>query len=329
MHFASVARTLRFGERQLKTPLLVPAFSSRAPLKKVGAPLSQDAINTYLKQMGEDVVGPALISAFDLHHGNIPMPEPEALTFGAAPTFLDSGGYENLTLADRKDEVTEEHYFEVLRRWPERLPIIAVNSDCEDADLGKQVQSALSLPVARTSGRLLLLKPESSANPADPSANLSAIVAQIPDHVSSLKELSAIGLTEKEAGTSFVQRVAQIKLLRQVLDECELSQMPIHVFGGLDPLRTYYYFLAGADIFDGTSWLRFAFQNGQAVYLDAHASVAYPDENIEWAEWLVRRQNLGNIVQMQISMRSFLASKQLSELDVDNRLVRSLFSEAD
>ncbi len=327
MQFASAARTLKFGERQLKTPLLVPAFSSRAPLKKVGAPLSQEAINTYLAQMGEDVVGPALISAFDLHHENIPMPEPDAPTIGAAPTFVDSGGYENLTLAERKDEVTEADYFEVLKKWPERLPIIAVNSDCENADLGIQVQSALSLPVAQTSGKLLLLKPESSENPDDPSVDLSPIIAQIPDHVGSLRELSAIGLTEKEAGASFVQRVAQIKLLRQVLDECELTQMPIHVFGGLDPLRTYYYFLAGADIFDGTSWLRFAFQNGQAVYLDAHASVAYPDEEIEWAEWQIRRQNLGYVVQMQIAMRSFLASKQLDELDVDSRLVRSLFPE--
>ena len=86
-------------------------------------------------------------------------------------------------------------------------------------------------------------------------------------------------------------------------------------------------FSAGADIWDGTSWLRFAFQNGEAVYLDAFASVNYPDENIDWAEWEIRRQYLLNIAKMQIAMRSFLATNQVAELDIDYRLVRSLFSE--
>lgn len=327
MRFASKARTLNYGDRRLRTPLLVPSFSSRAPLKKVGAPLGPAEINTYLAQIGEDVVGPALISAFDLHHNNIPMPEPKTLSFGAIPTFVDSGGYENYTLTDESDAVTEEHYFQVLRGWPKGLPIIAVNSDCEDGDLERQIQSAISLPVASSSGKLLLLKPERNKETDSSTGNLSPIIAQIPKHFTALQSLSAIGLTEKEAGQSFVQRVAQIRVLRRMLDNSGLVEMPIHVFGGLDPVRTYYYFLAGADIFDGTSWLRFAFKDGQAIYLDAQASIQYPDEDIEWAEWLVRRQNLGEIVQMQMSMRSFLASGQIGDLGLDNSLLRKFFPE--
>ena len=327
MRFASKARTLHYGDRRLRTPLLVPAFSSRAPLNKVGTPLSQCEINTYLAQIGEDVVGPALISAFDLHHQNIPMPEPENFSFGAAPTFLDSGGYENYTLTDKSGEVTESRYFQVLRSWPESLPIIAVNFDCEDGDLGQQVHSALSLPVTSTSGKLLLLKPGRDKENERSTGSLAPIIAQIPKHAIALENLSAIGLTEKEAGQSFEQRIAQIKALRRMLDDCGLAEKPIHVFGGLDPIRTPYYFLAGADIFDGTSWLRFAFDKGQAVYLDAHASIQYPDKDIALAEWLIRRQNLGDIVQLQISMRSFLASGQLGELDLDESLLRRLFPE--
>lgn len=326
MRFVSKTRTLRYGDRKLRTPLLLPSFSSRAPIKKVGAALSEEEINTYLAQIGEDVIGPALISAFDLYHKNIPMPDPEALSFGATPTFVDSGGYENYTLTNDKEKITEERYFQVLRKWPESLPIVAVNFDCENGDLGNQIQSALNLPVASSSGKLLLLKPERDNETGLTSGDLAPLIAQIPAHVATLSGLSAIGLTEKEAGQSFVQRVAQIMSLRATLDDSGLSEMPIHVFGGLDPLRTFYYFLAGADIFDGTSWLRFAFEKGQAVYLDAQTSVQYPDEDIELAEWFIRRQNLAGIVQMQINMRSFLASGQLEDLGLDETLLRKLFA---
>jgi hypothetical protein len=44
--------------------------------------------------------------------------------------------------------------------------------------------------------------------------------------------------------------------------------LPIHIWGGLDPVLTPLYFFAGGEIFDGVSWLRYAFHEGTAVYRD-------------------------------------------------------------
>lgn len=326
MHFASKIRTLSYGGRALRTPLLVPAFSSRAPIKKIGATLSQDEIDRYVAQIAEDVVGPALISAFDLHKDRIAMPTAESHVFGAQPTFIDSGGYENLSVIGDNERpgpdqiITEEQYVSVLKRWPEDVPVVAVNFDCEVDCLGEQINSAESLPVSSASGKILLLKASQSTR------NLAATIAQIPDHKAAIRQLSAVGVTEKEAGASFKQRIKMIEELRNILNANDLEEMPIHVFGGLDPMRTYFYFLAGADIFDGTSWLRFGFEKGKAVYLDALASCEYPSMEIQQAEWLIRRQNLAEIVQMQISMRKFISSGRLADLNLDgSKLLHELF----
>jgi len=327
MQFASRMRTLVYGSRSLRTPLLIPAFSSRAPIKKIGTKLTQGEIDAYVAQIAEDVVGPALISAFDLHKERIAMPTEESHVFGAQPTFIDSGGYENLSVIGDGEEqiasdriITEEQYVSVLRRWPEGLPAVAVNYDCEVDSLAEQIESVRSLPVSSVSGKILLLKASQSTR------SLASTIEQIPEHKDAIRELSAIGITEKEAGATFKQRILMIGELRAILDANDLSEMPIHVFGGLDPMRTYFYFLAGADIFDGTSWLRFGFENGKAVYLDALASCQYPAMEIQQAEWLIRRQNLAEIVQMQISMRKFVSSAQLADLNLGrSALVADLF----
>src|SRR5690606_12652207 len=42
--------------------------------------------------------------------------------------------------------------------------------------------------------------------------------------------------------------------------------MPLHIFGSLDPVACPLFFLAGADIFDGLTWLRYGYFNGTAIY---------------------------------------------------------------
>jgi len=83
-----------------------------------------------------------------------------------------------------------------------------------------------------------------------------------------LKELARfhiIGVTEKELGRTMLDRMETVATLRHYLDEVEVSS-PIQVFGALDPLSSSIYFLAAAEIFDGPTWLRYAYYNGQCVY---------------------------------------------------------------
>jgi hypothetical protein len=52
-------------------------------------------------------------------------------------------------------------------------------------------------------------------------------------------------------------------------------EKPIHLFGSLDPITTPLYYLSGADIFDGLSWLRFMFDNSNTLYIDSYGPRKY------------------------------------------------------
>ncbi len=85
---------------------------------------------------------------------------------------------------------------------------------------------------------------------------------------SCLRAFDVLGVTERELGDSVLDRLLAIARLRRQLDEVQ-AQSPIHVFGGLDPLLTPLYFAAGAELFDGLGWLRYAYREGVAMNRDA------------------------------------------------------------
>ena len=87
-------------------------------------------------------------------------------------------------------------------------------------------------------------------------------------HAKDLRAFDIIGVTERELGESVIKRLIAITKLRERLDAVEVSS-PIHVFGGLDPLYTPLYFAAGAEIFDGLGWLRYAYRDGVAMHRDS------------------------------------------------------------
>ncbi|WP_439373037.1 hypothetical protein [Bradyrhizobium sp. DASA03120] len=91
-----------------------------------------------------------------------------------------------------------------------------------------------------------------------------------------------VGVTEKEAGDTFFERLAFVARLRALLDANNVHK-PIHVFGGLDPFMTPLYFLAGADVVDGLTWLRMAFSDTGARYLPSHAAMTEPMARFEEA----------------------------------------------
>src|SRR6478672_6870485 len=81
-------REINFGaSRTIKTPLLVPSFSSRVP-----------DIEKPFRASEQFIDGPILISAYDVKHGLLLPP----YEFGSA-IFLDSGGYEISRITDLSD----------------------------------------------------------------------------------------------------------------------------------------------------------------------------------------------------------------------------------
>ena len=75
-----------------------------------------------------------------------------------------------------------------------------------------------------------------------------------------------LGVTEKEIGARLIDKIININLLRKNLDNISNKYIPIHIFGCGDPKNIILLFFAGADIFDGLSWLRFYFKEKSSHY---------------------------------------------------------------
>ena len=97
-------------------------------------------------------------------------------------------------------------------------------------------------------------------------------IKSITDNISELALFDIIGVTEKELGTSILSRMTNIAKIRKSLLSIG-KDTPIHVFGSLDTITTPLYFVSGADIFDGLTWLRYAFNNGYTIYKHNYSAV--------------------------------------------------------
>jgi hypothetical protein len=147
--------------------------------------------------------------------------------------------------------------------------------------------------------REILLKPETEAQTL---LRVESIIANIHGFAG----FNAIGVTEKEIGNSVLSRMQNIAKLRLALDKAGID-VPIHVFGSLDTVTTPLYFLAGADIFDGLTWLRFAFHQGQTLYKQnygaLHLGVKTAAHVIDGRCW---NNNYYYITELELEMRRFL-----------------------
>jgi hypothetical protein len=247
-------RSLALNGQQIeRTPLLVPSFSSK------GFPEVASIIE-YCSELIDNVM---LVSAYDLHYEKIKPP----FDF-ASLIFVDSGGYEASKDAELSDYGDREHfpkewsrefYEAQIAAW-DTAPnttsvIISYDHPKERFDIRAQIDRAAGMAVGRTDVlREILLKPETVDQ-------VRLQIDPIIKNIHRLAEFDIIGMTEKELGDSIRARMANIGKIRRALSGAGL-ETPIHIFGSLDTVTTPMYFLAGADIFDGLTWLRFVFHNG-------------------------------------------------------------------
>ena len=223
----------------------------------------QSEVGQILKTAAEVITGVYLISAFDIAKKHLPPPgdlpmKPELI-------ILDSGGYEVSDESDLSEVMRPEaeasswsvrELETVLDGWPDSMPAIFVSYDHfkERKSFAKQISGARELFRKRRAQLQLL-----SDQAGNRRANVAGAGAENRDRqADELTSFDVIGLTEKGLGKSPLQRMVRIARLRRALDEAKVVS-PIHIFGSLDPVSTTLYFLAGAEIFDGLTWLRYAF----------------------------------------------------------------------
>ena len=237
---------------ELTTPLLIPSFSSRGFSARKGV----FSVRELLELTAPELTDCVLLSAYDLSKRNR-LPSLEKFPLNVKVTFLDSGGYETGGEPDMSaiygDSVRDPNWNEtrltkVYDRWPKSKPAVLVSFDHVDKRkrLHAQIESALKL-FSRYPGQLtcFLIKPEQKKD-----FYLEGALHALLKNPKDVQKFSIIGVTEKELGVSFLDRMKKIVELRLGLDEAGLV-CPIHVFGSLDPISTCLYFLSGAELFDG------------------------------------------------------------------------------
>jgi hypothetical protein len=189
-----------------------------------------------------------------------------------------------------------------LANWQPTVPSVLISYDHpkERLPIKAQIERAKAMASNRNGFlREILLKPETATQ----------TLLQMPDiiqNVHGLADFDVIGLTEKEAGHSILDRMKSIAQLRLALSKAGL-EIPIHVFGSLDTVTTPMYFLAGADIFDGLTWLRFAYHQGNTVYKHNYGAIKFgvvtKTHLIDGHCW---NDNYRYMKEMELEMRRYL-----------------------
>ena len=299
-------------------PLLVPSFSSKGfryfTEKTKTGKITLSETTTALESLAGFLEESFLLSAFDIHHGHFR--EYKTSLSNSALIFYDSGAYE---LSDEFDssepkitsvrdlDFEKSDYLSVLKDTYSshaEYPLVVANFDWETRQKPfiEQIHAARKLfaDFPKWSSNLIL-------KPQTPRGSVVRIRDVVPI-IEELREFDVIGVTEKELGKNLKDRLQRLAKLRLALSDHGISN-PIHVWGGLDPLVTPLYYFAGADIFDGVSWLRYAYHNGVAVNRESSpilsGSITTPYDHVVA---LTRHQNLVVLQGLSMSLRSFANS---------------------
>lgn len=178
----------------------------------------------------------------------------------------DSGGYEmlgystnyNSSSLEKWDASTYIHTANAIP-WNGKDILGSFDTPTESIPIQDQIERAIDL-YSKIEGnyfRDLLIHIPYDADPYVLSEMLKPYV----------NEFHILGVTEKEIAPTWAHGIRFIKQLRSALSTLQTQHyIPIHVFGCLDLKTVIRFALAGADIFDGLTWLRYFFSNGEVLY---------------------------------------------------------------
>ena len=296
---------------ELQTPLFVFSFSSKGFRFKKHKGREISEVADLVKLASEYLNEAVLLSAYDLKYY---LPEPKTLRKDRLVPkliFVDSGGYETIDDFDLAEiykypvsvkKWDHKKHEQVLNDWPDYSPAVIISYDHGNEKrrtFKRQVNNAMVL-FSKYPGHLnnFLIKPNKKGGKLN--------IKEIVNETHLLGAFNIIGLAEKELGDSIVERMQNIKAIRSALDNNKI-QAPIHIFGNLDPLTSAMYFLAGAEIFDGLSWLRFGFHEGRTHYvqnIDAIKRRFHAKDYLNQRATLV--ENIIYMSSLQAEMRAFL-----------------------
>lgn len=313
---------------QIKTPILVPSFSSKGWRFKTDSGREVSEINETLKWSTEVITQSVLLSAYDIYHGHYD--SPEELGEFSEITIIDSGGYETADDHDLPSIFTypwptkpwsPKQLEAVVSKLPKDNNIAIVNYDHgkERIPIETQIYDAITyFGNHPTFDSIFLLKPETKSQDY-------VQIKSIIKNVSKLRNFNIIGITEKEIGNTFHERMLNIAQLRTELDQQEIHA-PIHVFGALDPIASILYFLAGAEIFDGLTWARYAYYKGLTLYNENYRILEHgPKTKLQHATPITFMKNLNYLESMKDQMINYVKSGSFDSFEYNRDLFEATY----
>ena len=309
-------RPIFFKETKVAdAPLIVPSFSSKGFTN----------IKAIMKSMSEYITESSLVSLYDIHYGHI-----NRRNNFADVLFFDSGGYEATVDTDLSDARristkpkawSHRKYIGALKKlsFPAETTHVLVNYDHPRSRLPYEEQIERARSDFESVGNKgfvseILFKPEKGSDYLD--------VAKIVGLLDRSSEFDVIGFTEKELGESTLDRMHAIAQFRLALDKVELNK-PIHVFGAFDPISVPLYLVAGADIFDGLTWLRYALHEGRAIYIQNYVNLTGSlDSKQSMAETKTWVDNISSMLKLQLQMRTFTNTRDYSTFEFHSDLIK-------
>ncbi len=303
---------------EISTPLLIPSYSSKGFAMHDG----KSELCNIMIFTKEFIYETQLLSAYDIYYRH--MLDKMELN-PTQLTIIDSGGYEtsnNFDLSETrkydrsKKDWSKELFNEVLDNWTELYPAIVVSYDAVELKIPikEQVKNALNFFNSKTQFLTdFLIKPiEIESNFID--------INEVLKNTTSFVDFNIIGVTEKELGDSYFARMKNIYLLRNELDKNNISS-PIHVFGALDPLSVILYFIMGAEIFDGLSWLKYDYYNCCASYVN-NSSILKNIESVYLTDNEIRMQTIkDNIYQLETLKNILIDFSQSKDYGIFDKFV--------
>ena len=317
----------------IETPMLIPSFSSKGfgiSKKKLpgGEAVECSEIAKILTAASEFLTDSMLLSAYDIYYQYVPMPE------NAIPdiTIVDSGGYETSDLQDLSctfvhpvecREWDEKKHSEILAKWPEHIPAVFVSYDKASLRIPLLDQISMAIDLFkdhRAHLTTILIKPETRDQKYIQTENVIA-------HAERFRHFDMVGVTEKELEGSCLKRMEVIARIRLALDDAGVKA-PIHVFGSLDPISVPLYFLAGAEVFDGLTWLRFGYGSGCAMYRNNFAAKRREigiHRRDDFVKLKTMQDNLGFLTELTNRMRRFLNDTDYAKFGQNENIFREAF----
>jgi len=317
MNLDEACKPRRIAKIDVQTPLVVPSFSSVV----IDIPFRPDM---YAK-LSELVTDASLFSAYDLHLRKIAQED----IWISDVVFVDSGNYEVAHIRGVVEQFRESvsgrtkwtfqmyaRIIDSLKPPPFRKTVL-VNYD-EKKALDKQISDARAFFARHEQfATCFLSRPH---NESSHQLNIESLI----DNVELVDQFDVLGVTEKELGNSLLNRCTNILRIRDALNS-QRSDLPIHVFGCLDPLGIVCYFLCGADIFDGTLWLKYGFHENAAFYVNNYALLKgtwhVSDGGVLVISWI---RNLSDLRGLMLRMRRYAQNHVVNLLGFDMAIMKEI-----